>query len=523
MLRAAPRNGLIAGLLATTLLVGLLYLLSAFRWLSFVPYDLADLIIRLTPGQIATEGIEALGVVAKITIKLVSIALVIGFGGVLGGIVGWLVERRGEQRIGGTSNSAALVLFLALLGLALANQSATQTSPLLPVPFLIRLFAAFGWGALLAYLYRGLARPQIHDESAPEAQHERRAFLVKSGAAVVTLAIGSTALAELFAAAPDTPPDQVALLPGSNPNPTPVPDSLGNFQAPADVRSRITSQRDLYYVSSRTRDPRVDPQTYTLRIEGNVERPLELTLEQLQRLPRVDQTSTLECISNEVGGNLIGNCTWNGTRLADLLQQAGLRAESRRVALYGADGYVDSIDLADALKPTTLVVLGIDSQPLTVPHGYPARLIVPNIYGMKNVKWLQRIEVVTFDFQGYWQERGWSNPAVVQTTSVVDTAGGISLENGVVPLGGIAFAGSRGIQRVEVRIDEGEWSAATLEPAESPIQWRRWRWDWPATPGRHMVTVRAMDGAGELQTEGIADPHPDGATGYHSVRVDVRG
>jgi DMSO/TMAO reductase YedYZ molybdopterin-dependent catalytic subunit len=521
MLRTATSRGFTAGVLATLPLLGFMYLLSAFGWLSFPPYDLADLLIRLTPGQIATEGIETLGTLAKLMVEWTAIGLLIAFGGLLGGIAGKLAERRGDEGLSGVNNGAALALFVALLFVALANQSATQASPLLPLPLLIRLLGAFGWGAALAYLYRGLSRTASPAET--PAQAERRTFLIRSGAAVVTLAVGSTALAEIFAAEPDVTAAQNMLLPGSNPNPTPVAANLGSFQAPAGVRARITPQQELYYVASRTRDPRVDAQSYTLTIEGNVERPLTLPLEQLQKLPRVDQTSTLQCISNEIGGNLIGNCTWNGVRLADLLKQAGLRGESQRVVLYGADGYVDSIDLADALKPSTLIVLGIDNQPLTVPHGYPVRLIVPNIYGMKNVKWLQRIEVITFDFNGYWQERGWSNPAVIKTTSVVDTAGALSLENGVVPLGGIAFAGSRGIQKVEVRIDEGAWNTAELEPQESAIQWRRWRWDWPATTGRHTVAVRAVDGSGELQTERVADPHPDGASGYHSVRVDVRG
>src|SRR4051794_571593 len=148
-------------------------------------------------------------------------------------------------------------------------------------------------------------------------------------------------------------------------------------------------------------------------------------------------------------------------------------------------------------------------------------MIIPTIYGMKNVKWLQRIEVITGDFHGYWQDRGWSNTAVVKTTSVIDTAGKLPADHGMVALGGIGFAGDRGISAVEVRIDSGPWASATLDEQHAPVQWRFWRYDWQATPGSHTVTVRAVDGHGVAQPEQVTAPHPDGASGYHTIKVTV--
>lgn len=539
-MRTATRAGLIAGVLLTSALLGLQYLASVVARVPFAPYDLADIIIRLTPGLIATEGIEALGVWAKIIIKLVGLALILLLGGGLGAAVGRSIDRRGMAALPGARTTAGIVLLVSLLGIALLNIQSTRPSPLQAVPLLTLLVLSVGWSFALEYVLKGLLQPApapvpsespVSEPSTPPAPIsepttpvERRRFLLTSGATLLTVAAGSTALAELLkisqtaaAAAP------AAAFPAAISYATERPLPVSEFVAPAGVRPRITSQESLYNVSSSILDPSVEVETFVLKIEGNLDRPMALTLDQLQRLPRVQQTSTLQCISNEVGGNLIGNCTWNGTRLADLLVEAGLRPGSQRVVLYGADSYVDSIDLADALRPTTLLVYGIDDAPLTVPHGYPLRLIVPNIYGMKNVKWIQRIDVVTFDFQGYWQKRGWSNPAVVKTTSAIDTAGTLALEQGVVPLGGIAVAGSRGIQQVEVKIDDGAWNVAALEPEVSPLEWRRWRWDWPATPGRHLVTVRAIDGSGETQTEQLAKPHPDGASGYHAIRVNVDG
>lgn len=542
MLRTIPRRGLVAGLLVTSALLGLQYLASVVLRVAFTPAALAEILIRLTPGRIATEGIEALGTLAKLLVELGALALVLLLGGGLGAAVGWQIARRGRAALPGARSVAGLVLFAMLLGIALLNARPDSPSPLGTVSMLTLLVLSLGWSFVLEHLLNGLLRPASAPAVLPSEPSaappvppsqpvavaapsiERRSFLIGSGATLLTVAAGSAGLAEVFkmsqaaaaAAQPTTFPAAVSYA-------TEQPVAADGFVAPAKVRPRLTPQDSLYNVSSRVMDPSVDAATYALKIEGNVDRPLQLTLDQLQRLPRVQQTSTLECISNEVGGNLIGNCTWNGTRLADLLDQAGLRPGAQRVVLYGADGYVDSIDIADALKPTTLVVYGIDDQPLTVPHGYPVRLIVPNIYGMKNVKWLQRIDVITFDFQGYWQKRGWDNPAVVKTTSVIDTSGSLALEQGVVPLGGIAFAGSRGVQLVEVRIDDGPWTAATLEPEASPLQWRRWRWDWPATPGRHLVSVRATDGSGELQSERVTAPHPDGASGYQAIRINVRG
>lgn len=516
MLRTASRAGFVAGLIATIALVALLRLANALVGLSFIPADLADLLIRITPGQIATEGIEALGSVAKLLVQLGAIALIVLFGGALGALVGRHVAARGEVETFGARNLASLAMAGALLAIALLNQRASQPSVLQPAPILALLFAVWLWSTALGYLLRGLTRAHAEDAAVDQ---QRRTFLIKSGAAVVTVAFGSTALAELF----DNEPNSTAAttLPSTSPIATDAAVDTSSFIVPDGVRAQITPQSDLYYVSSRIRDPRVDVAGYQLQIDGLVNQPLQFIYEEILQLPRVDQTSTLECISNEVGGDLIGNCRWNGTRLAEMLEQAGVGPQAQRVVLHGADGYVDSIAIEDALLPTSILVYAIDNQPLTVPHGYPVRLIVPNIYGMKNVKWLQRIEVVSNDFQGFWQERGWSQPAVVKTMSITDTGRALQLENGVVPLGGIAFAGSRGVERVEVQIDDSAWNEATLEPTASNIQWRRWRYDWPATAGTHTIAVRAVDSVGNTQTAATAQPHPDGASGYHRLRVDV--
>jgi hypothetical protein len=178
--------------------------------------------------------------------------------------------------------------------------------------------------------------------------------------------------------------------------------------------------------------------------------------------------------------------------------------------------------LAKALEPTTLLVYGMNGTTLPRKHGFPCRLYVPGLYGEKNVKWLEEIEVVEYDYLGYWQERGWSDTAIVNTVSIVDTPREtVPRDSSTVPIGGLAFAGQRGISAVEVRIDDGDWQEALLEANEPPLIWQRWRLDWQPELGSHQLTVRAIDGEGNPQTEQERPPHPDGMTGLHSVEVDI--
>jgi DMSO/TMAO reductase YedYZ molybdopterin-dependent catalytic subunit len=310
--------------------------------------------------------------------------------------------------------------------------------------------------------------------------------------------------------------------------PTASPTVIPAFVPAPSTRSPFNTNETLYVISSNTRDPEVARDEWRLEIAGAVASPFSLSYSDLLALPRVDQTSTLECISNEVGNYLIGNVKWSGVRLRDLLERAGLQEGVTDIKLSAAEGYTESIPLAKALDPTSLVVYGIDGEALSVKHGFPARLIVPGLYGEKNVKWLTKIEPVHDDYRGYWQQRGWTDSAVIATTSVIDTNNPflgqhppLPREGGIVPLGGIAFAGNRGVNKVEVQIDGGDWREAQLDPQSDPLTWRFWRYDWMAEPGSHTVSVRATDGDGMLQTEVKRDPHPDGATGIQQFSVEV--
>jgi DMSO/TMAO reductase YedYZ molybdopterin-dependent catalytic subunit len=558
------------GALATLALLGVLALVATVSTVSFVPLDIADAIIRLTPGAIATRGIESFGPAAKFSIEVIGSVFFVG----LGAVLAWLYARRAPQ--------PALVsgLVLAVVALALTVMVQLLGGGLrggatgLGLTTLLYL----GWGVGLAFLLNRLATLWVTSPTPPTpapdaALASRRAFVMGSGGALLVVAAGSGALARLLeqsgtqgpgvagagqalpgaasttstaattvatsaptqapaastaAAATPAPTTAAASTTTTAPTSAPTATAAPAFVAAPGTRSPFNTNETLYVISSATRDPELERATWRLEIGGTVDRPFTLSYDELLALPRVDQISTLQCISNEVGNYLIGNCVWNGVRLADLLERAGVQEGVIDIKLTAAEGYTESIPLAKALDPTTLVVYGIDGEALAVNHGFPVRLIVPGLYGIKNVKWLTAIEAVREDYQGYWQQRGWTDTAIIETTSVIDTGNPrlgdapLQRENGIVPLGGIGFAGDRGVQKVELQIDGGAWQEALLDPQNDPLAWRFWRYDWQAEPGEHTLAVRATDGSGQLQTDvARVEPHPDGATGYHIITVQV--
>ncbi len=293
----------------------------------------------------------------------------------------------------------------------------------------------------------------------------------------------------------------------------------GVFPNIDNLALEITPNRDFYQVSKNAFDPQVDAGRWKLEVAGLVDSTLTLTYEETKALPSVEQYATLACISNEVGGDLIGTSLWRGVRLKDVLEKAGLKQGVIDIVLHASDDYTDSIPLNRAMADETLLVYEMNGEPLTPEHGFPVRLLVPGIYGMKNVKWINRIEAVDFDLKGYWQRRGWDDRAEYKTMSRIDAPDG-SVEGEAV-IAGIAFAGDRGISKVEVSTDGGaRWEQAEIKPALSPISWVLWQRLWrPAQPGKHTIVVRATDGGGQTQTSQYAPPDPSGSSGYHSAVV----
>lgn len=285
----------------------------------------------------------------------------------------------------------------------------------------------------------------------------------------------------------------------------------------------ITSNEQFYVISKNFVDPSIDEGSWRLEISGLVERAQSLTYLDIQGMQRNDQLTTLSCISNEIGGDLISNAKWTGVRLADLLELAGVTSSATELALYADDGYSESIPLSKALDPNTMLAYLMNDEPLSSKHGFPTRLIVPGVYGIKNVKWLTKIELSSGDFKGYWQQRGWTDDGTIQTLARFDVPSSRAIVPlGPVDLGGVAFAGNRGVSAVEISSDGATWSPVDTIQQVAPLSWAIWRSTWnPLEAGTFTLRVRAIDGNGDVQVASKRSPIPDGATGYHSIDIGV--
>jgi DMSO/TMAO reductase YedYZ molybdopterin-dependent catalytic subunit len=295
------------------------------------------------------------------------------------------------------------------------------------------------------------------------------------------------------------------------------------------VESWVVPNSDFYRIDTALAVPQVPKDSWSLRIHGMVDDELELTFSDLLAREQVERYITLSCVSNEVGGGLVGNARWQGVLLAPLLDEAGPDPEATQVVSRSIDGW-------NCGSPTSAIMDGRDAmlaiamngEPLPAEHGYPVRLVVPGLYGyVSATKWVTEIELTRWeDFDGYWVPRGWSKEGPIKTMARIDrprrSRDYRPSADGVIDIAGLAWAVHRGITRVEVSIDDGEWRECELAGVPSDDTWRQWRYRWAdATPGGHSVRARAYDGDGVVQPSEPEPPAPDGAQGYHRVEFDV--
>jgi len=351
---------------------------------------------------------------------------------------------------------------------------------------------------------------------------DRRRFLVKLGgtAAVVTVAgavVGELAetrrrLAVMMAGRESMRWSATHRLPNADAAVQPAP----------GTRPEFTPLERHYRIDINTIPPRVDEQQWRLQITGLVEKPLAFTLPQLQRYEPMDQFVTLSCISNPVGGDLIGTTRWTGVSLQRLLRDLRITPSATHLKIRSADEYFEVVSL-DAImaEPRIMLTHSWDGVPLTREHGFPLRIYIPDIHGMKQPKWIESIEAIDHWEPGYWVERGWNKVAQIHATSVIDAVAvdmtiiGTDRQK-LVPIGGIAHAGARGISKVEVKVDSGPWEQAELRTPLSQLTWVIWKYDWPFQSGNHTFTVRCYDGNGSPQITTPSRPAPNGATGLNS-------
>jgi hypothetical protein len=293
------------------------------------------------------------------------------------------------------------------------------------------------------------------------------------------------------------------------------------------TRPELTANERFYRIDIDLEPPRVEASAWRLHVDGLVAEPAAMTLGELRTLPPIEQPITLECISNPLGGDLISTTRFRGVRLKDLLARVRPTDRARTIQIESADGYYESLDLALAHDPRVMLAFEMNGVPLPAAHGFPLRIYIPDRYGMKQPKWITRLRLVDGPGRSYWVERGWTKEAIVKTTSVIDMVASSMMLGGegnasVVGIGGIAFAGARGISKVEVQVDDGPWNEAKLAtPPLGPLTWVLWRYDWPYVPGAHVFRTRAYDGRGVLQPTAPRGPRPDGASGIHSMAMTL--
>jgi DMSO/TMAO reductase YedYZ molybdopterin-dependent catalytic subunit len=385
--------------------------------------------------------------------------------------------------------------------------------------------------------------PPVGVEAAPSPDWPRRRFLVTSaatlGGIVVAGAVGRTLVDARHPEGIVTtskPPG----VPGASGTagssgavtglPTPaaaVPPLMpaASLDVPG-ITPLVIPAADFYKIDTTLLVPQVDLASWTLKVTGMVEHPLTFTYDELLAMPLFEQYVTIACVSDRVGDDLVGNALWTGVRLKDVLQAAGVQAGATQVVGRSVDGFTAGFPTSWAMAPERepMIVVGMDRDLLPAAHGFPARLIVPGLYGyVSATKWLSEIQLTTREaVDGYWVPLGWAKDGPILTQSRIDVPEtGARLAAGPVAIAGIAFAPDRGISGVEVRIDGGDWQKATISEPISKATWVQWTLPWTAAAGHHQIEVRAIDGTGTAQTDQKTDPAPDGARGHHVVRVDV--
>ncbi len=499
VLRAA-----VAGVVAGGVTLGVAEVVAALVNPSAAPVlAVGDAFVDLTPGWLKNLAIGLFGTNDKLAL-LVGTALVVTALAALAGVVAR--RRRGP--------GTALVVALGLVA-AVAAATRPGASYLDVLPSLVGTFAgviALGW-----LLERTNAEPGQRLPS-------RRVFLAASGVAAGTAVVTGASGRLLGGATRDVTAARARLdLPAAADAARAVP--AGTSLDVGGISPWQTPNPDFYRIDTALTVPRVDPAQWRLRVHGLVEEEVEIDFAELLGADLLERWVTLACVSNEVGGDLVGNAKWLGMPVRELLARARPTDGADMVLSTSADGFTASTPLTALTdERDALLAVAMNDEPLPLEHGFPVRMVVPGLYGFVSAtKWVVDLEVTTFaERTAYWTDRGWSEKGPIKVASRIDVPGSFErLKPGRVAVAGVAWAQHRGIERVEVSVDGGKWADARLAATVGPDTWRQWVWEWDAIPGQHTLRVRATDADGTTQPEERVDPIPDGATGWHSVVVRV--
>ncbi|MFN4002991.1 molybdopterin-dependent oxidoreductase [Microcella sp.] len=506
---AAVGLGAAAVVIAVTEVVALLVAPASSSVLA-----VGSLVIDLAPPWLKDLTIALFGEADKIVL-LVMVGLLVA---VLAVVAGVLEHRRRPW-------GAVLLGLLGVVALV-AVLTRAEATPLWAVPTLLGVVAGI---VVLRLLMGRLARWSSARGTSTAAVRSagvaRRSFLTGLAAtAAGAVVVGIAARAANAASSVAETVREALRLPAATTRAAAPP--LGAELDVPGITPLVTPNRDFYRIDTALQVPRIDAAQWTLRVTGLVEQEVEIGWDELAALPLQESYVTLMCVSNEVGGDLTGNALWLGYPIRDILARARPLPEADMVLSRSQDGWTAGTPLDVLQDPgrDALLAIGMNGELLPLEHGFPARLVVPGLYGyVSATKWVVELKVTRFDRDiGYWTPRGWSALGPVKTHSRIDVPRDRTrLAAGTTAIAGIAWAQHTGIERVEVRIDGGAWQQARLAEAISVDTWRQWVLEWPAEPGTHVIEVRATDLAGRTQTEPYVPVAPDGAEGYHGIVVQV--
>ena len=530
----------IIGLVAGSVALALSFFLRIFAGGLFIPELAAQTLFSLTPGTVESQAVGTLGPLAKYSAFAGAIVVNLFLYGIIGVLLHGTYNRLAQKGYLVNVLQLSLISYSILFALAVILLEVTEvlTQPLsiqLISLYLLPPHIAFGF-ILCSMFQRQVARPELIHQEIPPPQHRidlgrRRFFRIAVAGAIASALIFYGV--DLLSPKPAKPSDRKASQPvkslsGSG-------DIFADLALTSLVASEVTPNDQFYQVDVNIVTPIVDANTWKLKVKGLLNNPLEITYEELKSMSAVEEYATLECISNKIGDDLISTALWKGVSLKSILEKVQVKPEATYIVFRCYDGYDVGIPLERGLLEGTILAYEMNGIPLPAEHGFPLRAVVPGLYGMMNAKWITEIELVDKVYEGFWQRQGWSNNAEYQIHSTIVLPGRAlksrfgdfgSLRvmlGSKVPIAGIAFAGDRGISKVEVSMDGGKsWETARIKNPLSSNTWVLWAIDWnPAVEGRYSIVVRATDKTGKVQIVELQNPFPSGSTGYHKVDIMV--